>query len=181
MKWIKETVGTAESINKIYSPTNPIIFFDIQAGDHIEGRVIIELRADTVPKTAENFRLLATDENGHGYKGCTIYQVCSEFIQAGRLSDRQNFSDENFDLKHDSRGVVSMANDGPNRNGSEFFITTCAMKNLDDRHVVFGKVIEGSDVIDTLVNKYSSSSREPTEIITIVNCGQLDSLAKPEL
>merc|ERR1712146_83683 len=111
--------------------SNPRVFFDMTVGGKPAGRVVFELFADVVPKTAENFRALCTGEKGTG--GESIYG--------------EKFADENFKLKHEAPMYLSMANAGPNTNGSQFFITTVKTAWLDGKHVVFGKVVEGADVV----------------------------------
>merc|ERR1711874_34114 len=154
------------------------------------GRIEMELFADVVPKTAENFRALCTGEKGRGrsgkelhFKGSSFHRVIPGFMCQGGDFTRHNgtggesiygsmFSDENFKLKHDGPGVLSMANRGPNTNGSQFFLCTAETSWLDGKHVVFGKVVEGMDVVKK-VEAVGSRSGKCSQKVTIVNCGQL--------
>ncbi|KTF77881.1 hypothetical protein cypCar_00025839 [Cyprinus carpio] len=161
----------------------PRVFFDISANGSPLGRVIIELRADVVPRTAENFRQLCTGQPGFGYKGSTFHRVIPQFMCQGGDFTMHNgtggksiygnkFEDENFSLKHTGPGILSMANAGPNTNGSQFFICTAATSWLDGKHVVFGQVVEGLDVIKK-VESYGSNSGKTSAKIVIADCGQL--------
>ncbi|KAJ1988030.1 hypothetical protein H4R33_002594 [Dimargaris cristalligena] len=159
------------------------VFFDLAANGKILGRVTMELRNDVVPKTAENFRALCTGEKGFGYKGSSFHRVIPDFMCQGGDFTRGNgtggksiygekFADENFELKHTGKGILSMANAGPNTNGSQFFICTSKTAWLDGKHVVFGSVVDGYNVIDQ-VEKFGSQSGATKAKITIADCGQL--------
>jgi cyclophilin family peptidyl-prolyl cis-trans isomerase len=163
--------------------TNPRVFFEISADGEPLGRVEMELRADVAPKTVENFRALCTGEQGFGYKGSTFHRVIPEFMLQGGDFTAGNgtggksiygakFADENFDLKHTSPGLLSMANAGPNTNGSQFFITTVPTPWLDGKHVVFGSVVSGMDVVQA-VEKLGSPSGRTSKKIMIEDCGQI--------
>ncbi|EFJ45179.1 hypothetical protein VOLCADRAFT_109901 [Volvox carteri f. nagariensis] len=169
---------------------NPIVYFDMTAGGRSVGRIEMELYKDKVPKTAENFRQLCTGEAGVGkcgkplhYKGSTFHRVIPDFMcQGGDFTNGNGtggesiygtkFADENFSEKHTGPGILSMANAGPNTNGSQFFICTVSTPWLDGKHVVFGRVIRGMDVVKQLEGQGSSSGKTRVPIV-IADCGQL--------
>ncbi|CAJ0963925.1 unnamed protein product, partial [Mesorhabditis belari] len=169
----------------------PQVFFDIAAGGKPVGRITMELYNDVVPRTAENFRALCTGEKGLAsksgkplhFKGCKFHRVIPQFmLQGGDFTHGdgtggesiygEKFADENFKERHTGPGVLSMANAGPNTNGSQFFICTVKTAWLDGKHVVFGRVVEGLDVVKT-VESYGSQSGKTSAVVTISDCGQL--------
>jgi len=167
------------------------VYFDITIGGEELGRVVMELFADDVPKTAENFRCLCTGEKGMGksgkaltFEGSSFHRIIKDFMIQGGDFTRGNgtggesiygdkFDDENFIHKHTEPFLLSMANSGKNTNGSQFFITTTATPHLDGKHVVFGRIIKGKDVVRVLENTPKGEGDKPVDACTIAKCGQL--------
>ncbi len=166
------------------------VYFDIEIGGEPAGRIVMGLFGQEVPKTAENFRALATGEKGKGrrgvplaYEGSSFHRIIPDFmLQGGDFTAGngtggesiygEKFPDEKFTYQHTVPGLLSMANSGPNTNGSQFFITTVPTPWLDGRHVVFGRVIDGMDVVKK-IEGYGTSSGTPRALVKIVDAGQL--------
>merc|ERR1711977_654204 len=177
-------------MGNIITMANPKCFFDMTANGAPLGRIVMELRADVTPKTAENFRCLCTGEKGTGksgkplhFKGSAFHRVINEFMCQGGDFTAGNgtggesiygakFADENFQLTHTGPGILSMANAGPNTNGSQFFLCTVKTQWLDGKHVVFGKVIEGMDVVSK-VEAVGSQSGTPSKTVTVSKSGEI--------
>ncbi|KAH8880088.1 peptidyl-prolyl cis-trans isomerase H [Thozetella sp. PMI_491] len=175
------------------SSGNPLVFFDITLGGEPLGRITFELFHDVVPRTAENFRQFCTGESKNhlkrpqGFKGSKFHRIIPQFMCQGGdflngdgtgsicIYGTKTFADENFNLKHDQPGLLSMANGGPNMNGSQFFITTVPTPFLDGKHVVFGKVVDGMDVVKKMeATKTGYRGKDvPNMDVTIVQCGEM--------
>ncbi|CAM9237444.1 unnamed protein product [Chrysoparadoxa australica] len=165
------------------------VFMDLSIGDENAGRLVLELYSTVVPKTAENFRALCTGEKGKGklgkplhFKGSTFHRVIKDFmLQGGDFTAGngtggesiygEKFADENFKISHTEPGQLSMANAGPGTNGSQFFITCKATPHLDGKHVVFGKVVEGMELVRKVEALKTDGSDKPLETVTIADCG----------
>mmetsp|Transcript_106270 Transcript_106270/g.184748 ORF Transcript_106270/g.184748 Transcript_106270/m.184748 type:complete len:186 (-) Transcript_106270:69-626(-) len=171
---------------------NPKVYFDMTIGGKEAGRITMDLRSDVCPKTAENFRCLCTGEKGVGksgkplhFKGSKFHRVIPEFMcqggdftagngTGGESIYGQKFADENFTLKHTGPGILSMANAGPNTNGSQFFLCTVKTGWLDGKHVVFGQVVDGMDVVKRIEAVGSQSGKVAAgKEVNIADCGQL--------
>ncbi|KAJ8955908.1 hypothetical protein NQ318_005456 [Aromia moschata] len=158
------------------------VWFDITVGDEAIGRVVIGLFGKTVPKTVRNFKELAQKPAGEGYKGSKFHRVIKDFMiqggdftkgdgTGGRSIYGERFEDENFKLKHYGAGWLSMANAGKDTNGSQFFITTKQTSWLDGRHVVFGKILEGMNVIRKIEALKTDTRDRPEKDVIIADAG----------
>jgi cyclophilin family peptidyl-prolyl cis-trans isomerase len=166
-------------------------------GEEVIGKIIMQLYMDVTPKTAQNFLSLCSGEKGVGskglalhYKGSMFHRVIEQFmIQGGDFTAGngtggesiygEKFPDENFKIKHTDPFLLSMANSGKNTNGSQFFITTKATPHLDDKHVVFGRVVEGMDLVSKIEKFETGASDKPVLDVVIADCGVMPADYKP--
>lgn len=169
---------------------NPLVFMDISIGEGPPERIVFELFADVLPRTAENFRALCTGEKGVGsstgkplhFKGTVFHRIIKGFMAQGGDFSKGNgtggesiyggkFADENFKMDHSGPGLLSMANGGPGTNGSQFFITFKRVPHLDGKHVVFGKVVKGIDIVKK-IEQVGTADGKPSQVVKIIGCGE---------
>ena len=179
------------SNNTLYEDTSLNPYFDIEVGGIYQGRIVFQLFDDVVPKTCKNFRFLCSNgllvKGTPSYEGSSFHRIIKNFmLQGGDFTNGDGtggmsiygnkFEDENFELKHNQPGLLSMANSGPNTNGSQFFITTEKTDWLDGKHVVFGLVIGGYDIVSKIENLETDGNNKPKLDVIIKKCG----LIKPD-
>ena len=174
------------SNNTLYEDTSLNPYFDIEVGGIYQGRILFQLFDDIVPKTCKNFRFLCSNgllvKGTPSYEGSSFHRIIKNFmLQGGDFTNGDGtggmsiygnkFEDENFELKHNQPGLLSMANSGPNTNGSQFFITTEKTDWLDGKHVVFGLVIGGYDIVSKIENMEVDGNSKPKLDVVIKKCG----------
>uniref|UniRef100_A0A9J7Z7I0 E3 SUMO-protein ligase RanBP2 n=2 Tax=Cyprinus carpio TaxID=7962 RepID=A0A9J7Z7I0_CYPCA len=172
--------SAAEALSR---DSNPVVFFDMAVDDEDAGRIVMELFAHIVPRTAENFRALCTGEMGFGYRRSVFHRIIPDFMcQGGDITNQDGtggksiyggkFEDESFEVRHTGPGLLSMANRGRDTNNSQFFITLKKAEHLDFKHVAFGFVKDGMDVLRR-IGELGAKDGKPTKTITISDCGQI--------
>jgi len=187
-KMVPEIAGE-RAIPKEINPKNPKAFFEISVGDEKVGRIEFELFKDAAPMCAENFRKLCIGDSTHenialNYKGSIFHRVIKNFmIQGGDFENGngtggcsiygRSFNDESFTYRHEHEGLLSMANSGPHTNGSQFFITLKTTEWLDGKHVVFGRVIKGIEVVKMIEGVETGENDVPKKEVKIVECGEI--------
>lgn len=160
------------------------VFFEIAIDGKSLGKIEFKLFDEVVPKTAKNFRELCIQSKGNGYVNSFFHRIISNFMAqggdftkfngtGGRSIYGEKFEDENFKLKHDRPYLLSMANAGKNTNGSQFFITFVACSWLDGKHVVFGEVVNGKDIVGYIHKECATESGNPKKKVEIVSCGEV--------
>lgn len=176
------SIAPTAKLPKVH-PANPVVFFDIEIDDEKRGTLIMELFRHALPKTSQNFLSLSLGDRGFGYKYSYLHRIIPGFMAQGGDFEKSDgtggysiygptFNDEGFPFRHDRAGLLSMANSGPNTNGSQFFITFGPAPHLDGKHTVFGQVLQGYHLLDDF-RLSGSESGEPVRAVKIANCGQL--------
>lgn len=179
---IDETVKKLIKKRETKKIKEDLVYMDIGINNKNVGKIVILLFSDVVPKTCNNFRTLCTNKNKLSYAGSPFHRIINNFmIQGGDFTNGNGtgglsiygdkFEDENFNIRHDEPYLLSMANSGRNTNGSQFFITTNKTPHLDGKHVVFGKVVKGFELVDELNSIETDGGDKPIGDVRILKCG----------
>ncbi|CAF2077357.1 unnamed protein product [Rotaria magnacalcarata] len=179
----EKQVNSASSQMPMKHESNPVVYFDIEIDGDSRGRLVMELFRNVLPRTAQNFLSLCLNDHGFGFRLSYFHRIIPGFMaQAGDFEKSngtggysiygEKFDDEGFPYTHDRAGLLSMANSGPNTNGSQFFITFVPCPHLDKKHVVFGQVLQGFHLLNDL-EMSGSDNGEVSREVKIANCGQL--------